>query len=315
MRWTLTFGLVATMFAFVALAAPEPVRADPVLYNGAIFKGSTGGGGASKIANSRKGAKYRDSRLQAVKVVYNWDSPGSGLATGAQANFNTGKKQVNFARSMANMFGKKFGKNRMVTLTLFTGSGNSLTVGSQEELAQALSSPTGALQNAFAIGGTINFALKVISKKNGKVHQQINDRFVFNPNGLSVVGETDDGIAMFLQGKTKGGKSGVCVKKKQNNCRFLRRAFYGAGGFNINLAMTGTDGLNGDGGPILDPLEEIEENENNEGTNGNGTGTGGGTNGTDGGTRIAAVAEPGTLGLLTLGAFAMGYLRRRAARA
>jgi len=132
-----------------------------------------------------------------------------------------------------------------------------------------------------------------------QVVEQINDTFKINQNkGLNIVGKTDDGIAMFLQGKTKR-LSGKCIKRKNTNCDFLYKNFYGRSGFRVNLALTG----NGDivGGPILDPLEEIEEN--------NDTQNGGGTGGTT--TDITAVPEPATLGLIALGALTAGFLRRR----
>ena len=303
MRWTRALRFTAAVFAVALCAQAAPAMADPVLFTGSIFKERGVSSAYSKVYNSRKGKKYRTSGLKTVGVTYDWSTPAGSLGEGATAQFDGKKKNVNFRNSLASMFGKKFAKKKTVILTLFTGSGNELTVGSQEELAAVLTSPTGDLKNAFGVGGTINFSLKVISKKNGKVLQQINDSFVFKPSqGLNVVGKTDDGIAMFLQGSTKSGKFGSCVKRRQD-CKWLRRNFYGKEGFKINLALTGSSGTTG-GGPILDPLEEIEET--NDGTPG---GTGGGD------TQIAAVPAPGTLGLLIFGAAAMGYLRRRAARA
>jgi hypothetical protein len=305
--------LVAALVAVAAVGVTMPAQADPVVYEGSIFKSKTSGIKWSQVYNSRAGKKHRSTGLKSLAVVYDWNSASNTLGTGATASFDGKKKNVQFSHSMNSMFGKKFGGKKKVTLTLFTGSGSELTVGSEEELIQALSSPTGLTKNAFEVGGTINFTLKVINAKNGKVYQQINDKFKFNPNkGLNVVGATDDGVAMFLQGKTAGGKSGTCIKGKgKQSCAWLRKNLYGKGGFKINLALTGSSGFTGgpgDGGPILDPLEEIEV------TGETNNGQPGGTEGTNG-SRLVAVPEPGTLGLMTLGALAAGYLRRRTRRA
>jgi hypothetical protein len=308
MRWFLAAPVAAALVAVGLFAAPAPVQADPVVFDGSIFKGQGMGKTWSSVSSKRKGKRGLKSGLGSTGVVYDWNTLTGSLGTGATADFDGSSKKVALSRSMSRMFGKKFGKTHTVTLTLFTGNGNELTVGSEEELAQILSSPTGDLKNAFEIGGKINFSLKLhkLTKKGkaGKIVEQINDTFKINPNkGLNIVGKTDDGIAMFLQGKTKR-LSGKCIKRKNTNCDFLYKNFYGRSGFRVNLAMTGSGDVVG--GPILDPLEEIEENNDTQNGGGGGGGNGGGTT-----TDITAVPEPATLGLIALGALTAGFLRRR----